>query len=322
MKTTHPQDRCGIVLAGSKDNRLRAFIPYLKGTTVPKQYINLIGTRSMLEHSLDRAVRLVRRSRLYTVVTREHLAYPEVQRQLAARPHDTVIVQPDDLATGLEILLPLARIYKRRPDAAVAVFPADHFILEEELFMTQVGMAFYLVERNPTEVVLLGVEPDSPEADYGYIVADGEADELAPSGTRNVSQLVEKPDAALAHELVASSALWNTMTMVFKAETTVELLRRFSPELYGAFQDLERALGTRGERYTIDGTYRRLPPLCFTRDVLQKCAPVKPARVRALPVGGVFWSDWGTEQRVVDSLKQTGYFDRLKKTADTGAPLG
>jgi len=51
--------RCGIVLAGGEGNRLKHFIYQLRGSPVPKQYINFIGTRSMLEHTLDRAERLI-----------------------------------------------------------------------------------------------------------------------------------------------------------------------------------------------------------------------------------------------------------------------
>src|ERR1043165_8872643 len=139
MKAPPNQERCGIVLAGAKDNRLRSFIHCLRGTAAPKQYVNFIGTRSMLEHTLDRAERLVRRSCLYTVVSREHLAYPDVQQQLNARPRERVLAQPDDLGTAPALLLPLLLIHRSQPNAAVAVFPADQFIVEEELFMTQVA---------------------------------------------------------------------------------------------------------------------------------------------------------------------------------------
>jgi mannose-1-phosphate guanylyltransferase len=319
MKTTSAQERCGIVLAGTKDNRLRHFIHYLRGSGAPKQYMNFIGTRSMLEHTLDRAERLVRRSCLYTVVSREHLVYPEVQHQLSLRPRETVVVQPEDLGGGPALLLPLLLIHKARPNAAVAVFPADHFIVEEELFMTQVAMAFYMVEKNPTDVVLLGVEPDADEPDYSYIVSDGEA---ASSGARNVRLFVENADAARARELIATSGLWNTATMVLRADTAIHLIRRFAPDLYRALRDIEAALGTRAERNVVERAFRRLQPLSFTADVLQKCAQLKPARIRALPIAGVFWSDWGSEARLVDSLKRTGYFDRLKKTDDNRAQLG
>ena len=321
MKENHPKERCGIVLAGAKDNRLGAFIHYLRGCAVPKQYINFIGTRSMVEHTLDRAERLVQRGCLYTVVTREHLAHAEVQRQLAARSRDTVLVQPDDLGSGPALLLPLAHIHRHRPQSALALFPADHFIVEENLFMTQVGAAFYMVEKNPTDIVVLGVEPESAEADCAYIMTDGEAEEPAWSGARNVRLLVENPGAAEAREL-AGSGLWNTMTMVFTADTAVHLIRRFAPELYRAFCEIESALGTRAEGSVVERAYRRLQPSSFTRDVLQKCALLRPARIRALPVEGVYWSDWASEERLVDSLKKTGYFDRLKKTAADRAQLG
>jgi mannose-1-phosphate guanylyltransferase len=319
MKATSAQERCGIVLAGTKDIRLRSFIHYLRGSGAPKQYMNFIGTRSMLEHTLDRAERLVRRSCLYTVVSREHLVHPEVQHQLSLRPRETVMVQPEDIGSGPALLLPLLLIHKAHPNAAVTIFPADHFIVEEELFMTQVAMAFYMVEKNPTDVVLLGVDPDSDEPDYSYIVSDGEA---ASSGARNVRLFVEKADAAQARELIATSGLWNTTTMVLRADTAIHLIRRFAPDLYRALRDIEAALGTRAEKNVVERAFRRLQPLSFTTDVLQKCAQLKPARIRALPVAGVFWSDWGSEARLVDSLKRTGYFDRLKKTDDNRAQMG
>jgi mannose-1-phosphate guanylyltransferase len=319
MKVTSAQERCGIVLAGAKDNRLRSFIHYLRGSAVPKQYTNFIGTRSMLEHTLDRAERLVRRGCLYTVASREHLVHPVVQHQLGARPRETVLIQPDDLGSAPALLLPLLRIYQSRPNAAVAVFPADHFIVEEELFMTQVAMAFYMVEKDPTDVVLLGIEPDSDDADYSYIVSDSEA---ASSGARNVRLFVEKADPTTARDLIATAGLWSTMTMVFRADTAMHLIRRFAPELYRALREIEAALGTRAEKNIVERAFRRLRPLSFTADVLQKCASLRPARIRALPVAGVFWSDWGSEGRLVESLKRTGYFDRLKKTDDNRSQLG
>jgi mannose-1-phosphate guanylyltransferase len=237
------------------------------------------------------------------------------------RPDGTVLVQPEDRDTGLGILLALAHIHKNRPAAAVAVFPADHFVREEELFMTQVAMAFYIVENNPAQVALLGVEPDSGETDYGYIVADGELESSAAPAARSVRLLVEKSDGALAHEFIGSAALWNTMTMVFRTDTAIDLVHRFSPELYGAFQEIHRALGTRSEKVTIESVYRRMRPCSFAHEVLQKCALASP-HVRVVPVSGVFWSDWGSEPRVIESLKTNGYFDRLKITADKRAQLG
>ena len=50
---------CGIVLAGGEGKRLQPFIKSLGKGTLPKQYVNFIGNRSMLEHTLKRAEKLM-----------------------------------------------------------------------------------------------------------------------------------------------------------------------------------------------------------------------------------------------------------------------
>ena len=64
---------CALILAGGEGKRLRPFVHLLRGDLLPKQYVNFIGRRSMLEHTLDRAERLVPRQRVFTIVNRNHL---------------------------------------------------------------------------------------------------------------------------------------------------------------------------------------------------------------------------------------------------------
>jgi len=45
MNSVNSNRRCGIVLAGGRGLRLRPFIHRLKGSTLPKQYVNFTGTR-------------------------------------------------------------------------------------------------------------------------------------------------------------------------------------------------------------------------------------------------------------------------------------
>ena len=42
---------CGLVLAGGEGKRLQPFIKSLGKGTLPKQYVNFIGSHSMLEHT-------------------------------------------------------------------------------------------------------------------------------------------------------------------------------------------------------------------------------------------------------------------------------
>ncbi|HYC77595.1 MAG TPA: hypothetical protein VEI02_08210, partial [Planctomycetota bacterium] len=47
-----------IVLAGGSGERLRAFTESRFGRPLPKQYCTFTGSRSLFEHTLDRAARL------------------------------------------------------------------------------------------------------------------------------------------------------------------------------------------------------------------------------------------------------------------------
>ena len=149
---------------------MRSYVRQMKNHTLPKQYVNLIGRGSLLEDTFTRAENLIRAERIYTVVSRAHLKHSEVRRQLARRTSDTIIVQPASKKTGPGVLLPLMYVYKQCAEAIVAIFPSDHFILEEDRFMRDVQRAAEVAAHNPGRIVLLAVEPRQAETEYGYIV--------------------------------------------------------------------------------------------------------------------------------------------------------
>jgi len=70
---------CGIVLAGGEGKRLQPFVRSLGRGTLPKQYVNFVGDRSMLEQTLQRGEKLIPSARLLTVIAESHLRYPEVR---------------------------------------------------------------------------------------------------------------------------------------------------------------------------------------------------------------------------------------------------
>jgi mannose-1-phosphate guanylyltransferase len=148
MDIDHASNRCGIILAAGDGKRLQDFVHKIRGDSLPKQYVTFLGTRSMLEHTFRRAEKLIPAERLFTVVDRRHLNHSDVRQQLRNRAPGTVVIQPENRETGPGILLPLMHVYKRYPGASVAVFPSDHFIVEKDLFMDHVELAFRAVERN------------------------------------------------------------------------------------------------------------------------------------------------------------------------------
>ncbi|MBI2360941.1 MAG: NTP transferase domain-containing protein [Deltaproteobacteria bacterium] len=315
IESSNNVTRCGIILAGGEGQRLQSFIRSLRGDGLPKQFVNFIGARSMLEHTFARAEMLIPPERLFTVVSQVHLDLPEVGKQLARRPAGTVIEQPQNKETLPGLLLPLIHVLRHDPEAVVAVFPSDHFIVEEALFMTHVDLALRIAERYPSFIVLLGIEPDDPEPEYGYILPDKRQHPLSPLRARRVARFVEKPDPSAVHELLGGGALWNTMVMAFKVKTLLQLVRRRMPSLYGSFRRVAGAIGTRSEPHVVKAVYRRLETVNFSRELLQAQAQDPGIRLLVLPVRGVLWSDWGSETRVLAALRKVGLLGRLRQPA-------
>ena len=296
---------CGLVLAGGEGQRLKSFIRRLRGDSLPKQYVKFTGTRSMLEHTYCRAENLIPRARLFTVVNQSHMKYPAVVDQLGRRHRGTVVVQPENRETGPGLLLPLMHIHKRYPKAIVAVFPSDQFIWEEDRLMRHVRLAHAIVKRHSSTLVLLGIKPEYGELEYGYILPT-EDWELSGWGTCAVTKFVEKPDFMHAHKLIARGALWNTMMMVFKANTLLQWVDELRPEIYRHFKRIYAAIGTAQESAVLRDTYDRLETVNFSKDLLEPIAQKHPARLAVLPVSNVAWSDWGSESRIVETLKRMG----------------
>ena len=301
---------CGIVLAGGEGKRLRALIQRLRGDTLPKQFVNFIGTRSMLEDTFFRAEMLMPSDRILTVVNASHLKYSDVRHQISSRPRGSVVVQPENKETGPGLLLALMHVHKRYPGSTVVVFPSDHFVLEQELFMSHVHTACRVVKREPSRLVLLGIKPDAPDPEYGYMVPSKRLEAVARSEVFKISRFVEKPSFDTAQELILGGGLWNTMVMVFKSSTLLYLLRRHCAATYSHFQQIKDAIGSPFERAVLQEAYDSMEPLNFSKDMLQLLAERHPSRFLALPVKGVSWSDWGSEQRIKKTLEKVARMER------------
>ncbi len=303
--------RCGLVLAGGEGQRLRPFIYQLRGDSLPKQYINFIGTRSMLEHTFHRAEKLIAPERIFTVINEQHLCYPAVRRQLSNRARSTVISQPENRDTGPGILLPFMHLSKRYRNSTVAIFPSDHFIFEEDRFMAHVDLAFQMVEQNPSLLVLLGIEPNEAEPEYGYILPEGKWGNRH-GDIRRVRRFVEKPRPDAVLELIRQGGLWNTMVMVSKSQTLLGLVRAIEPELYRDFEAVRKVIGKRNESFRVKEIYRQMGSFNFSKGILERLPAERPSCLSVLSVRGVSWSDWGLPQCIGAALKKLGYFSRLQ----------
>lgn len=292
----------GIVLAAGEGKRVSGFLSALCGGRGIKQFCSVLGGKSLLEMTLERVQRLIPRERIIVIVDRRH--QQEAREQLAGWPADNIIYQPANRETAPGILLPLAHVSHRDRDATVAVFPSDHFVLDERGFAAHVGKALAETSRFPSSTILLGMKPDRLEEGYGWITAqEAPGDETS----RAVRGFCEKPTVTEAERLMRAGALWNSFVFTARAATLWKMMQLTVPELYRIFSVVRVAIGTRHAAEFIDRAYERLPTVNFSHAVLTPCAH----RLRVVPVPEIGWSDWGSADRILDSALRLGRLGEL-----------
>ncbi len=274
------RDTWAVILAAGEGRRIQAFTRDDQGVAVPKQYCSFGRETCMLEWALARAHRVVSPSRTLAVVAAEHRAHFEA---VVERTGLEAIAQPRNRGTAAGILLPLLHVLERQPDAVVLVLPSDHDVRHES-FLERALETALAAAREDERLVLLGMTPEGPDTDYGWIVPEPGAKEPG-----RVLRFAEKPSAPEARRLHESGALWNSFIMAGRARTFVRLLGRALP---GLLRDL-RAAFARGER-ALAVAYETLVARDFSRDVLTG----SPERLRVLRVPECGWSDLGTPARL------------------------
>jgi len=126
MKPTPERQLWGIVLAAGEGTRVREFLAQMCGGRGIKQFCAVTGRRSMLQHTLDRAERLIPRERLLVVVSTEHRA--EVEAQLAHWPAENNIFQPANRDASLRLASCKGLSWNGATDHPISICPVRTWV--------------------------------------------------------------------------------------------------------------------------------------------------------------------------------------------------
>jgi mannose-1-phosphate guanylyltransferase len=303
--------RWGIVLAGGEGKRMRPLINNWLGGDRPKQYCTFVGSRSMFQHTIDRARSVVPEEHVVSIIGRGH------RRFLAESAENDlpglILEQPRNLGTAPGVFLPVAYVLAENPEATVLLLPSDHFVYPEDRFCDYTLRAFELAEKYPGQFILVGAIPDRAETEYGWIdpgTAWTNGIDAATHGPMKVMRFREKPDVNEASALLGQGSLWNTMVMTLKAKTLWALGRQCLPEMMHSFDAFrmvlcaihEGRLDPKYEASALASIYNDLAHADFSKDLLQHVS----GQSMVLPMDGVEWCDWGRPRRVTETLASLG----------------
>jgi len=214
-----------VVLSGGSGSRLWP----LSRENQPKQFLSLIGERSLFQETVLRAYALPRAGLPVTVCAEGHRFMVGEQLQGIGVGSGGILLEPVARNTAPAIALAALHLLARDAEATMLVLPADHLIEDESAFRAAVARAAALGDQD--WLVTFGIQPDYPETGYGYI-ARGDA--LGEDGYR-VSRFVEKPALATAQSYLAEGTYaWNSGMFLFKAQRYLDELARYAPGIYAA----------------------------------------------------------------------------------------
>ena len=282
-----------VILAGGSGTRLWP----LSRELYPKQFLPLIGERSLLQETIGRLEGLPDVAAPIVVCNEEHrFLVAEHMRQIGIRPN-AIALEPEGRNTAPALTLAALILTSGSSSGAPAddgnvmlVMPADHVIKDVPGFQKALQTGAKLAAKG--NLVTFGIVPTSPETGYGYI-HKGSANDSA----FRVAEFVEKPDLAAAERMLATEEyLWNSGLFMMQPSVWLRELERYRPDIAGACEAAHAASNLDGDFYRPDADlFAACPSESIDYAVMERAGSAATADafsclVVPLEVG---WSDLG-----------------------------
>lgn len=251
----------------------------------PKQFLNILGKDPMVLETCDRLAPLARDEEMVLILGREHL---EQAKALFAGRKIHILAEP--VGRNTAPCIGLGAIYAAHLgyEGPLAFLPADHFIGDTDAFTADLKRAGEIAE--PGTIVTLGIIPTRPETGYGYIKRAETQCESSNKPIYPVSAFVEKPDSEKAVKYVTSGEyFWNAGIFVATAETIMDQIGQYLPDLYKGLTRLKKAMGTDAFLEEFETVYANLEAISFDYGVMERTK--EPVFVLPSECG---WSDVGS----------------------------
>ena len=226
-----------LVLSGGAGTRLWP----LSRRERPKQFLDLLGGRTLLQDTVERVSETVPAERIFVVAPPEHRAL--IHEQLPELRSDHVVVEPYPRGNAAAVGLAMAALAAFDPEAVVAVLPSDHVVEKRAEFRKVLIAATAAGERG--YLVTIGITPSGPDTGFGYIEAGDKLEVEAPIEVRAVKRFVEKPKREQAERMLAAGGhYWNAGMFVWRVEEVLRAYEQHLPATAKAIGALRDAVGS------------------------------------------------------------------------------
>lgn len=270
-----------VIMAGGGGTR---FWP-LSRQEVPKQLINLSGNDALINETINRINSLSSKENLFIVTNKKQgEALKNIVKDKCI--HENILMEPCARNTAAAIGFAAINIMKKYGDGIMCVYPADHYIKDEEGFTKVLKKAIKIAEQND-KLITIGITPTFPSTGYGYINFSRE--NQVSEGAYEVLEFVEKPNFDKAKEYVDSKKyVWNSGMFVWKVSKILEDFKRYLPKVYEKLEEINDCIGTDCQQEVIDSVYPLIPSISIDYGVMERSNDV------VVVPGDFGWNDVGS----------------------------
>lgn len=271
-----------VILAGGGGTRL---FP-LSRACYPKQFLHVIGDKSLLAQTVERFLGLVRPEDIVVVTNEKYIFHVQAELKSINAQEAHIIVEPVGRNTAPAIAL--SQIYckdklKCNDDEVLFISPSDHLIKPIEAFQKLIMQAEQTAKQG--NIVTLGIKPTKPETGYGYIEAAENKEDMIVK----VLSFKEKPDLETAKKyLKAGNYFWNSGMFMFSIKTMKEEFKTFVPEIV--------EIENKGYEYTVDN-FMQMPNISIDYAVAEKSQ-----KMTMMPMQDIYWNDIGSFDAIAEVL--------------------
>ncbi len=277
-----------VIMTGGSGTR---FWP-LSRSSRPKQFLDIVSARPMIEETVTRLAPLVAPRDIFTIADAGKTE--SLKRLLPGLPRRNFLIEPLARNTAPSLMLATARIWLEDPEAVVAALAADHLIRDPERFRTMLEAGAVAASRGD-HIVTFGIPPTQPSTGYGYIhYAGDKGRKIGGEPFFPVLEFKEKPDLTTAEAFLADgSYLWNSGMFLWRADAFARKLKRHAPVFHVFWERMLEAL-KRMDKKALLRIFKEIPALSIDYALMEKVTG-------ALVTKGDFgWSDVGAWSSLFD----------------------
>ena len=231
----------------------------------PKQFVDVLGYgKTMIQMTVERFTTVCPMSNFWVVTSADYIDI--VRAQLPELPEENILAEPCARNTAPCIAYACWKIRQKHPDANVVVTPADALVTDVEEFRRIIAQALDFAAGGE-RIVTLGIKPTRPETGYGYIAAET----VGQEGIVKVESFREKPCLEVAQQyLAAGNYFWNAGIFVWKVQTIVDSIRRFTPQLAAKMDQMSEAFYSASEADVVGEIFPTCEKISIDYAVMEK----------------------------------------------------